>query len=422
MEIRKKIKKSLKPYLGLPREVYVIFLSKMVNAMGAFVWPMMTLLLTSKIGLSEKEAGFYMMLPGILFIFASLLGGKLADVFGRKIIIITLELIAAVLYIVCGFIEPSMTTYYLIMLAGLCYGMADPAHGALIADITTPENRDSAYALSYMGFNLGFAIGPALGGWLFEHNLHWFFWGDAITAIIAISLLGIFVKETLHLTKEDIGEERHLEKQEVGSIINILLKRPILIGFSIIMFGYNFVYAQWSFMVPIHINLVVEEGAKWYGFLSSFNGLVVIVCTPLITLMLHKFKTIQRIVVGGFLYIGGYLFFIFTDNIAFFFAGMAIFTLGEIAVTVNAMPFIANHTPASHRGRMNAIIPMISGLGFTLSPMIMGQVIEWTNIISAWWIVCIIMAIFSVFMITLGHFDEKSKSKLKSKREIELAK
>jgi MFS family permease len=410
LEITKKIKKSLEPYMGLPREVYVIFISRMVNAMGAFVWPMMTLLLTSKIGLSEKEAGWYMMLPGIFFIFASLLGGKLADVFGRKVIIVTLELIAAGLYIMCGFIEPSMTTYYLIMAAGFCYGVADPAHGALIADITTPENRDAAYALSYMGFNLGFAIGPAIGGWLFENNLHWFFWGDAITAIIAITLLMIFVKETIHLTKEDVGVDRQLEKQEQGSIIKVLLKRPVLIGFAFIMFGYNFVYAQWSFMVPIHTDLVVEEGAKWYGFLSSFNGFVVIACTPLITLILHKLKTIQRIVVGGLLYIAGYLFFILTQNIAFFFIGVGIFTLGEIAVTVNAMPFIANHTPSSHRGRMNAIIPMISGLGFTISPMIMGNVIESTNITTAWWFVCIIMVVFSVFMVLLGHFDEKSKA------------
>jgi beta-lactamase regulating signal transducer with metallopeptidase domain len=42
--------------------------------------------------------------------------------------------------------------------------------------------------------------------------------------------------------------------------------------------------------------------------------------------------------------------------------------------------------------------------------MIMGNVIESTNITTAWWFVCIIMVVFSVFMVLLGRFDEKSKA------------
>lgn len=405
IEIKGKIRKALNPYKNLPREVYVIFISRMVNAMGAFVWPLLTLLLTKKIGLSEAETGFYIMLPGILFGIAGLIGGKLTDKFGRKVVIVTLELIAVILYVICGFVEPSMLTYYLILGAGFCYGVADPAHGALIADITTPETRDAAYALSYMGFNLGFAIGPAIGGWLFEKYFSWFFWGDAATAFIAIILLIVFVKETIHLTKEEVGEERILEKREEGSILSVLFKRPILIYFAIVLFGYNFVYAQWGFMIPLHIDQVFDNGAKWYGFLASFNGLVVIVCTPLITFVLHRLKTINRIVVGGILYLFGFGIFIFNESLIGFFIAVGIFTLGEIAVTVNAMPFIANHTPASHRGRMNSVLPIIMGAGYTLSPYIMGKVLTKVEITTAWIYICIVMAIYIIFMFTLGKYD-----------------
>jgi len=413
MGIETKFQKTMNQYKGLPREIYIIFISRMVNAMGAFVWPLMTLLLTKKIGLSEAETGFYIMLPGLFYGIASLIGGKLADAFGRKIVIVVLNLMAVLLYVICGFIEPSMTTYYLILGAGFCYGMADPAHGALIADLTTPENRDAAYALSYMGFNLGFAIGPAIGGWLFERYLNWFFWGDAATAFVAILLLMIFVKETIHLTKEDVSEGRELEKSEEGTILGVLKKRPILIYFALVLFGYNFVYSQWGFMVPLHTDQIFADGAKWYGALASFNGFVVIACTPLMTFALHQFKTINRIVIGGTLYFIGFGMLIFTTNLIGFFIAIGIFTLGEIAVTVNSMPFIANHTPASHRGRMNSILPIIMGTGYTISPYVMGNVLEKVSITTAWTYVCGVMLVYVVFMFILGKYDSRQKEKLK---------
>ncbi|WP_343349012.1 hypothetical protein [Terrisporobacter petrolearius] len=42
----------LSTYKGLPREIYILFLGKIVNAMGAFVKPLMSLILTQKLGMS----------------------------------------------------------------------------------------------------------------------------------------------------------------------------------------------------------------------------------------------------------------------------------------------------------------------------------------------------------------------------------
>ncbi len=64
--------------------------SKIVNAMGCFVFPLLALILTDKIGLSKSETGKLMSLFGVLFIPASMIGGKLCDVIGRKKIILIL--------------------------------------------------------------------------------------------------------------------------------------------------------------------------------------------------------------------------------------------------------------------------------------------------------------------------------------------
>jgi MFS family permease len=200
------LRNLLNPYRGMPREIYVIFISRIINAIGAFVMPLMTIILTQSIGLSKEMAGFYLSLAGIINLPASLMGGKLADTFGRKKVLLIFDGLAIALYLVAGGMSPSIEMVYVIILAGSAMTTAGPAHDSLIADLTTPANRSGAYALSYLGWNIGFAVGPVMGGLLYQHHLSWVFIGDAITAFFALLLILFFIKETIHTTHEEIQD------------------------------------------------------------------------------------------------------------------------------------------------------------------------------------------------------------------------
>ncbi|MCY6485035.1 MFS transporter [Clostridium aestuarii] len=403
-----KIEKLLNPYKGLPKEIYILFIARIINAAGAFIFPLLTLIFTKKLGMSNAQAGIFVTICGSLFLPSSIIGGKLTDTFGRKKVIVTLDTLAALSYITAALVGTSTKMIPFIMLASIFMGMSDPAHSAIIADLTTPKNRDGAYSLSYMGFNLGFSIGPILGGLLFENHLKLLFIGDAITALIATILIFLFIKETLHKTHENIGDDRNLEKRVEGSIFKVLLSRPILIWFSLIMFGYSFVYSQWSFMYPMYVEQsFVNEGAKLYGKLASFNGIIVITMTPAITLFLSKVKNIRRIFYGGIFYAVGFGMLGFANTKLAFFCSVFIFTIGEITIVISSTPFIINNTPASHRGRMNAILPLIMGFGHTIGPLIMGFVLKSSSTAFGWKIVGLVMIIFTLFMFILEKYDKK---------------
>ena len=409
----KKISALLNPYRGLPKEIYVIFASRIINAMGCFVMPLLTLILTEKIGLSKEMSGVYISASGLIFMPAAMIGGKLTDIIGRKKVIIIFNFLSAALYIVCGFMNPSINMIYVLMLASMSMVIAGLAHDALIADLTTPENRDGAYALSYMGWNIGFAIGPIIGGLLYENYLPLVFIGDAVTALISLGLIFIFIKETIHLTKQEVIEEgRNLETREEGTIISVLLKRPILIYFALCTFGYNFVYSQWSFMMPIHSKQnFLSLGAKYYGLMAGFNGLVVMLFTPLITKMSENTKHIRKMIYGGLLYAFGFGMLGILNTLPFFFVSVFIFTLGEIILSISITPFIANHTPMSHRGRMNAVLPIIFGMGYTLGPITMGKALGYISIELAWLLLGMVAIISSIFMYGLERYDEKENKK-----------
>lgn len=413
----KKLKDLLSPYRGLPKEVYVIFFARIINAMGCFVMPLLTLILTNKIGLSSGDAGEMISLAGLCFVLPSLIGGKLADTIGRKRVIIVFDTLAAGFYIACGFMEPSINMVYMIMAAGASMSTAGPAHDSLIADLTTPENRSSAYALSYMGWNIGFAVGPLIGGMLYENHLPIVFIGDAATALISLCLIMTFIKETIGSTKADVSDEsRVLEKRETGSIISVLRKRPVLIYFALILFGYNFAYAQWSFMMPIHATQNFGEAfsGKYFGGMASYNGLIVMLFTPLITKLTAHIKNIRCVVYGGIIYAVGFGMLGFLNTLPFFFLSVFIFTIGEIVLSINTTPFIINHTPASHRGRMSAVLPMIMGAGHMVGPMVMGRTIMVTGIETGWIIVGGFVGACALLMILLEKYDDKRKADAKA--------
>lgn len=397
-----------KPYRGLPREVYIIFFSRMINAAGLFIFPLFTLILTKKIGLSSTEAGFYIMLVGLMFIPSNMIGGKLTDLFGRKKLIVGFESLGGLLYLICGFIEPSMTQIYLILAACFFFGMAEPANTSLIADVTTPENRDGAYSLSYMGFNMGFAIGPIVGGLLFENHYPWIFWGDALSLLAAVALVAFFVEETFDRTKVEVGEDRVLEQSTNESIFKVLLARPVLLWFAGILLLYNFSYSQWHFLLPLHMEQAFKgHGAAVFGVLASINGLVVMICTPLLTSAFRNVSDLKRVTLGGILYMFGFGMLGFVTGKLAFFMCCIVFTLGEILITISFMPFLANRTPASHRGRMNAVIPIIMGVGYSLGPLAMGRGLAYFSIETGWKAIGIVMAVAIVLMRLLEISDRK---------------
>jgi len=397
------------PYKGMPKEIYVIFVARIINALGCFVMPLLTIILTQNIGLSKQMTGFYISLSGLLYLPAAMLGGKLADTIGRKKVIMLFGGLGAGFYILAGFMEPSMPMIYVLMLAGACMVTAGPAHDALIADLTTPETRNGAYALSYMGWNIGFAVGPAVGGMLYKNHLPLVFIGDALTALIALCLIAFFVPETILRTKEDITDaSRRLEKREEGSIFAVLLKRPILIYFGIIMLGYNFAYAQWSFMLPMQtMQNFSGDGAKYFGFIAGFNGLVVMLFTPIVMKIVEGIKSMRRMVYGGLLYALGFGMLGVIHSLSFVFLWAFTFTLGEIILAISVTPFIVDHTPVSHRGRMNSVVPMIFRLGDTLGPVGMGYALTYMSIDTGWMLIGISTFIFSLFMLGLEKVETR---------------
>ena len=62
-------------------------------------------------------------------------------------------------------------------------------NSASISNYSSKENYPLAIALNRLAMNLGFTIGPVLGGLLASINYHFLFWADGLTCIFAAAFI-----------------------------------------------------------------------------------------------------------------------------------------------------------------------------------------------------------------------------------------
>jgi MFS family permease len=378
------------PYRGLPNSVYVLFFANIVNSLGNFVWPFLTLFLTERMGLSKAAAGFFVTLSALAFAPGSLLGGKLADHLGRRRVFLVSRTLGALALLPCAFLGTSPAVPWLLIVMALLSGAADPAIYATVADLTTRQNRQGAYSLLYLGHNIGFAVGPMLAGLLYRRHLPWLFLGDGLTTLLSVLLIAALVPETLprlsgrasEIEEEEVPEG---ERAEAGGLVRALRRRPEVVVFALVSMVFAFVYVQMHFGLPLQLGEVFGlAGPSRYGVLMTVNALTVVLCTTLVTRYSARFDPTQKVAAGGLLYAVGFGMIGFIRTMPLYVLSGFIWTLGEILITTSSSVYVASRAPVTHRGRFSAVVDIVTSAGFALGPVIMGPLIDRSGVGVVW--------------------------------------
>lgn len=402
-------------FARLPRSVYILFLARMVNAVGMFVYPFMTLLLTQKMGLAENTAGFIVTLTVLASGVGLILGGHWTDRFGRRKLILIAQGLAATSLVPCAFIEQSPLLPVLLALSTFFNTMAQPAHNAMATDLSDSSNRKATFSLLYLGNNIGFAVGPLIAGFLFNHSLEWLFIGDAASTYLSLFLLWRFVPETIPSFRQ-IEENQTVtsihERPERGNTLMVLWRRPMLLLFGLTTILYAFVYAQSTFALPLYTNaLFGESGPTVYGSLMSVNAIVILLGTLLLTTITLRSAPVLAIALAGLLFAGGFGLLFFSASYPLLVLSTVVWSLGEILTNTNSFVYIADHTPISHRGRFTALLSFFPGIGLFLGPATMGVFIAGQGVKMAWPLIFLLGISGAVAMAILYFWEKRNKGK-----------
>lgn len=126
----------------------------------------------------------------------------------------------------------------------------------------------------------------------------------------------------------------------------------------------SLIYAQFNFLMPLNMEAAfVGTGAFKFGILTSINGLVVIIGTPIITKKFNQLMDVTLMFIGQLLEVLGLACFIFLNHYFIVaIVGMIIFTTGEVFLAISTAPYLTKRIPSTHRGRILGLMNLITGL------------------------------------------------------------
>ncbi|MBZ0198319.1 MAG: MFS transporter, partial [Ignavibacteriaceae bacterium] len=262
--------KIIKTLKELPKDMWIIAVSTLINRTGTMVIPFLALYLTSQLKLSASYAGFIITVYGLGALVTAPFVGKLADKVGAFTVIkLSLFFSGAMLLL-----YPHFTDYYLIL--GITFVWAiigeayRPASLALIMEIVKPEQRKTAIALNRLMINAGMSIGPVVAGFLTMISYSIIFYVDAATSILAAIFLIFYpIVQKIESTETD---------EKLSSHKLFVLKDTPFIIFLLALLPASMVMFQHIGALPLYI-------VNGLGYTPAVFGLIAMVNTVLIILI-----------------------------------------------------------------------------------------------------------------------------------------
>lgn len=373
-------------YRGLRKENYILAFGRLVTGLGSMIWPMMTLILSQKMGVSAKGVSVLLAAAMVGMAPAIYLGGKISDKRDKKQTIVVLDLISTVSFVTCAVIPMSWITIGLLFFGSVCQNMENPAYNALTADLSVTEDRDRSYSLQYLCANLGLVMSPTIAGLLFRNHLWLAFLINGISIFCSALLIQFFVRDTVPSVETGAKAEYQKEKSDY-SVREVLKENRLIILFILILSGYFAIYQLgYVYLIPLDLaEIQGERGALIYGSVTSVNCVVVVLFTPVITRLFGSRSEPSRLTAGVSLVAAGFvLFAVFRDLIPMYYISMVILTWGEIFTLTADSAYLSRRIPSSHRGRLNGVVTVVRILITSLSQLALGWIYDEIGSDAAW--------------------------------------
>jgi predicted MFS family arabinose efflux permease len=347
-------------YGGIPKPVWWLALVMLVNRSGTMVIPFLTVYLTSR-GYSLNQAGLMMGLFGVGSFAGGYIGGRLTDAFGFFYVQVFSLLCNGALFILLGYLHSLWAIGTCIFVLSTLGEAFRPANAAAIAAYSDETNRTRCYSLNRLAVNLGWAIGPAVGGLLASINYQLLFWADGVTCMVAALLLYYFLSfYNTHAAAKDGAESKRNPKAHLDRFYLKSLALLLLIGV---------VFFQLFSIIPVYYKTVVQLSEAAIGWVLALNGLIIAVVEMVLVYWLqNKRSDFHYIVFGSFLTGMSFLLLTIAPSFGVVLAAMLAVTFGEMFLFPFTNNLWINRSNDGNRGRYGAFYTMTFAVAQVLAP------------------------------------------------------
>ena len=385
----------LDSYRGLSRPSWMLSAVMLINRIGAMVVPFLGVYMVAELHFTLSETGVVLSFYGLGAMSGSTLGGWLTDKAGHFKVQLTSVFLSVPVFFLLPLLKEVWSLSIGVFVLSTITETFRPANSVSISVYARPENITRSFSLNRMAVNLGFSIGPALGGVLAAISFKLIFYANGITALLA-GLVFYFYFKNLPVNKNRELVHHDEAGKKIKNGISPWKDVPFLF-FCFFCCLYSICFFQLLSTIPLYYRKVHHLSEGNIGILLASNGLVVFVFEMLIVQVAERrMRSTSVIVLGVLLVALSFLILLIPGGVPVLFLSMFIISLSEIF----AMPFMATVTvkraSSDRKGSYMGVNSLSFSAAFVFSPLIGTFVAEHFGF-SVLWISTALLGIATAF-------------------------
>lgn len=366
-----KFKQALPTSGKYPPAIWVLFWGSLISMSAqSLVWPFLTIYIREQLGIPLAQITLLFTLQSISSMAATAIIGPAVDHFGRKWAMVASPIISGVMLALMTQANSLLVWAILLMIYAASGVVFRLASHAMIADLIESEDRANAYALMRMGFNIGIAVGPAIGGYLVttSYNLS-FLIAAGVQVLLAIIVL-LLITETL---PDAATQDQNAPANTDG--YGPVFKDRVFMSFWGVYLLIEIAASLLFTLLAVYVKEQYNIPENMFGYIIGTNALMVVLLQVAVTRVTNHYRPLPVMAISALFYAGGMAIFALGRSFPAFWLGMVVMTLGELMLAPTSTALVADLAPADMRGRYMGLYTMSYRVGSGIGPVMGG----WLN-------------------------------------------
>lgn len=342
---------------GLPREVWLVCISTLINRLGTMALPFLVLYLTEGRRWTPAEAGYGMMVYGAGALAAGPFSGRLADRLGHVHVLKASLWSSGALLLLLPFATTKPLLFGLIFLwAGLTQAFW-PSAMALLTTLAPPEKRKAVFALHRLAVNLGMAVGPAMGGFIAHHSYRWVFWTDGLSTLAGALMLTLVLKAppTPSIPHDHVPGRSPWRDRRLAFLLLPFV--PLLM-----------VFFQIEGTMPLWVVRDLGLGSRFFGLLFTVNTLLIVALEVALNLAMGHWTHGRQLFAGSICLAFGFGLTAWATGYTTLILTTVIWSFGEMILFPAMSDAVATLAPADRRGEYMGLLSLAFAAALALGP------------------------------------------------------
>ena len=387
---------------GLPRPVWVVFASTLVNRAGSMVLSFLVLYLTRVRQFSPERAGFLLFLYGAGAIVAGPLAGRLADRWGSVPLMRASLFASGTMLLLYPFARSFPALIAVTVALAMLTESFRPAAMSFFAETVEPARRKSAFSVYRLAINLGMAIGPAVGGILATISFRYLFVVDGATSLAAAMVLAL-----AGMPRRPSAAEAPASSHPAPTTASRLRLStaahadPRFLFFLASVLPVCVVFFQHVSTMPLFVVRDLGFTPRAFGLLFSLNCvLIVLIEVPLNAATAH-WPHRRTLALGALLSGAGFGGMALAHGAVSLAVTVVIWTFGEMLFFPASAAYATDIAPDARRGEYSGLYTMMFSVAFAIGPWAGTVVLERIGARSLWGITAVLGAAAAAMLLRM---------------------